>query len=244
MGSAQALLLPTRPALTKAQLRGFLAAWGGLALGGMDSFIYALVLVPALRDLLPHSGIPATPGATGYYGGLIFAAFLVGWGLSFVWGPVADHFGRVLTLALTIVCYSLFTFLGAVAKDVWMLAAFRLLAGIGIGGEWTLGSTFIAEALPDRRRAMGAGVLTGGFYLGMFFAALVNHTVGSRFGWRAVFAVGGAPILLAIYTRYAVAQPPRWRERKLSTGRSQSFVRPHLNLFSERYRARALLNIA
>ncbi len=194
MGSAQALLLPTRPALTKAQLRGFLAAWGGLALGGMDSFIYALVLVPALRDLLPHSGIPATPGATGYYGGLIFAAFLVGWGLSFVWGPVADHFGRVLTLALTIVCYSLFTFLGAVAKNVWMLAAFRLLAGIGIGGEWTLGSTFIAEALPDRRRAMGAGVLTGGFYLGMFFAALVNHTVGSRFGWRAVFAVGGAPI--------------------------------------------------
>src|SRR5437762_9883742 len=243
MGSAQALLLPTRPALTKAQLRGFLAAWGGLALGGMDSFIYALVLVPALRDLLPHSGIPATPGATGYYGGLIFAAFLVGWGLSFVWGPVADHFGRVLTLALTIVCYSLFTFLGAVAKDVWMLAAFRLLAGIGIGGEWTLGSTFIAEALPDRRRAMGAGVLTGGFYLGMFFAALVNHTVGSRFGWRAVFAVGGAPVLLAIYTRYAVAEPQRWSERKLSTGRSQSFVRPLLNLFSERYRARTLLNM-
>jgi MFS family permease len=209
----------------------------------MDSFIYALVLVPALRDLLPHSGIPATPGATGYYGGLIFAAFLVGWGLSFVWGPVADHFGRVLTLALTIVCYSLFTFLGAVAKNVWMLAAFRLLAGIGIGGEWTLGSTFIAEALPDRRRAMGAGVLTGGFYLGMFFAALVNHTVGSRFGWRAVFAVGGAPILLAIYTRYAVAEPQRWSERKLSTGRSQSFVRPLLNLFSERYRARTLLNM-
>lgn len=243
MAWAETLTLPTRPALTKAQRRGFLTAWSGLTLGGMDSFIYALVLVPALRDLLPHSGIPPTPGAIGYCGGLIFAAFLVGWGLSFAWGPVADHFGRVLTLALTIACYSLFTFLGAVATNVWMLAAFRLLAGIGIGGEWTLGSTFIAEALPDRRRAIGAGVLTGGFYLGMFLAALVNYTVGSRFGWRTVFAVGGAPVLLAVYARYAIAESQRWSERKLSRSRSESFAGPFLKIFSRDYRARTLLNM-
>src|SRR6201982_4299777 len=66
--------------LNRNQIRGFWAAWGGWALDGMDSFIYALVLVPSLRDLLPRSGIPATKGNIGYYGGVLFALFLVGWG--------------------------------------------------------------------------------------------------------------------------------------------------------------------
>jgi hypothetical protein len=65
----------------------------------------------------------------------------------------------VRTLVLTILCYSLFTFLGAMATDVWQLAAFRLLAGLGIGGEWTLGGTLVAEVLPEERRKNGAGLL-------------------------------------------------------------------------------------
>src|ERR1700686_1839134 len=81
--------------LNRNQIRGFWAAWGGWALDGMDSFIYALVLVPSLRDLLPRSGIAATKGNVGFYGGLLFALFLVGWGLAFLWGPIADKFGRV-----------------------------------------------------------------------------------------------------------------------------------------------------
>src|ERR1019366_7720171 len=108
--------------LTRNQIRGFLASWGGWALDGMDSFIYALVLVPALKELLPRSGIPANAANLGYYSGVLFA------------------------LLLTILCYSLFTFLGAVATTVWQLAAFRLLAGIGIGGEWALGGILVAEA--------------------------------------------------------------------------------------------------
>lgn len=88
--------------VTPNQLRGFWAAWGGWTLDGMDSFIYALVLVPALRELLPHSGIVPSTANVGYYGGLLFALFLVGWGLSLLWGPIADRFGRVRVLALTI----------------------------------------------------------------------------------------------------------------------------------------------
>jgi len=87
---------PPLPPLTPNQIRTFLAAWGGWALDGMDSFIYALVLIPALKDLLPRSGIPATPANIGFYGGLLFAIFLVGWGLAFLWGPVGDRFGRCL----------------------------------------------------------------------------------------------------------------------------------------------------
>ena len=140
--------------LTKNQVRGFWAAWGGWALDGMDSFIYALVLVPALRDLLPRSGIPASTASVGYYGGLLFALFLIGWGLSLVWGPIADRFGRVRTLIFTILFFSLFTLLSAVAMNVWTLAVFRLLAGVGIGGEWSMGGTFVAEEWPEERRVM------------------------------------------------------------------------------------------
>jgi hypothetical protein len=64
--------------LTRNQVRGFWAAWGGWALDGMDSFIYALVMVPVLRELLPRSGIAGDAAHVGFYGGLLFALFLIG----------------------------------------------------------------------------------------------------------------------------------------------------------------------
>src|SRR6266446_3753280 len=102
--------------LTRNQIRGFLASWGGWALDGMDSFIYALVLVPALRELLPRSGIAATNANVGYYGAILFALFLIGWGLALMWGPIADRFGRMRTLMLTVLCFSVFMFLAAIAN--------------------------------------------------------------------------------------------------------------------------------
>src|ERR1043165_2937934 len=137
-----------RTPLNSNQIKGFWAAWGGWCLDGMDAFIYSLVLVSALTELLPRSGIAATPGNIGFYGSVLFALFLIGWGLSMLWGPVAGRLRRGAALALTILCYSLFTFLCGVATDVWQLAAYRVLAGIGIGGEWFIGATFVAEAGP------------------------------------------------------------------------------------------------
>jgi len=230
----------TKSRLTKNQFRGFGAAWGGWALDGMDSFIYALVMVPALRELLPRSGIPGDAANTGFYGGLLFALFLIGWGLSLIWGPIADRFGRVRTLMLTIICYSLFTFLGAVATSVWQLAAFRLLAGVGIGGEWSMGGTFVAEEWPEERRKMGAGLMHTGYYFGIFLAAIANYTIGARYGWRAMFAVGGTPALLVALIRYGVAEPERWQKKVAQAG--QSMHRAFLQLFSPEYRRRTLLN--
>ena len=229
-----------RTPLTKNQIRGFWAAWGGWALDGMDSFIYALVMVPALRELLPRSGIPATPENLGFYGGALFALFLVGWGLSLLWGPVADRFGRVKTLMLTIACYSLFTFLGAVATSVWHLAAFRLLAGVGIGGEWSMGGTFVAEEWPEDRRKMAAGAMHTGYYFGIFLAAIANYTIGARWGWRAMFAVGGTPALLVALIRYGVTESKRWQSR--GEGRRQSMARAFLMLFGPSFRRRTVLN--
>ncbi len=225
----------TRSKLNRNQIRGFWAAWAGWCLDGMDSFIYALVLVPALRELLPNSGIQATTGAIGYYGGFLFALFLVGWGLSLLWGPVGDRFGRVRTLMLTILCYSLFTFASALVTNVWELAAFRLLGGIGIGGEWTLGGTFVAEEWPEDRRKMGAGWMHTGYYFGVLIAGLLNATVGAHFGWRAMFAVGGIPALLVIFIRKGVHEPARWKP-------AQSTTRAMSMLFSPEYRRRTILN--
>src|SRR5260370_18861648 len=114
--------------LTRNQVRGFWAAWGGWTLDGMDSFIYALVLVPSLRELLPRSGIAATKGNIGYYGGLLFALFPCVWRLAFLWGPVGDKFCRVRPLMITIVWLSAFPFFSALVTNIWQLAVLRLLA--------------------------------------------------------------------------------------------------------------------
>jgi len=232
----------TLPPLTSNQRRGFLAAWGGWVLDGMDSFIYALVMVPALRELLPRSGIPGDQSHVGFYGGLLFALFLVGWGCSLVWGPIADRFGRVRTLMLTILCYSLFTFLGAFAASVWMLAAFRFLAGVGIGGEWSMGGTFIAEELPEARRKTAAGLMHTGYYFGFFLAAIANYFVGTRYGWRAMFLLGGAPALLVGFIRYGVHESKRWENRIAQVGRSWTMRNAFGALFSPEYRRRTVLN--
>jgi MFS family permease len=228
--------------LTKNQLRGFLAAWGGWVLDGMDSFIYALVMVPALRELLPRSGIPGDQASVGFYGGLLFALFLIGWGCSLIWGPIADRFGRVRTLMLTILCYSIFTFAGAFAVNVWMLAAFRLLAGVGIGGEWSMGGTFIAEELPESRRKMAAGFMHTGYYVGIFLAAIANYFVGARYGWRAMFLIGGSPALLVGFVRYGVTESKRWKRRIEEVGRSWTMQNAFFELFSKEYRRRTILN--
>src|SRR2546430_13317758 len=98
----------SRVPLTTNQRRGFLAAWGGWVLDGMDSFIYALVMVPALRELLPRSGIAADQSHVGFYGGLLFALFLGGLGCSLIWGPIARRFGPLPPLASTSPSFSLF----------------------------------------------------------------------------------------------------------------------------------------
>jgi len=147
----------TRTRLNRSQITGFWAAWAGWTLDGMDSVIYALVLSPALTELLPKSGFKATPGNLGFAGSVLFALFLVGWGLSMFWGPIADRFGRTRVLAATIFVYAIFTGAAALSQSVWQLAVFRLLAGIGIGGEWALAGTYVAEAWPEDRRKMGAG---------------------------------------------------------------------------------------
>ncbi|KAA0995417.1 MFS transporter [Pseudomonas sp. ANT_J12] len=198
---------PIKTPLSREQIRGFWTVYLGWVLDGVDSVIFALVLIPAMTELLPNSGITATPANIAMYGSLLFGLFLIGWGLSFIWGPLADRFGRVKMLAASILVYSLFTGAAAFSENIWQLAAFRLIAGIGVGGEWALAGTYVAECWPEDRRKMGAGYLQTGYYLGFFIAALLNYTVGATYGWRVMFLCGLFPAFVAIYTALKVKEP-------------------------------------
>ena len=228
--------------LNSNQIKGFWAAWGGWTLDGMDAFIYALVLVPALTELLPRSGIAATPGNIGYYGSILFGLFLLGWGMSMVWGPIADRFGRVRALMLTILFYSVFTFLCGVVTNIWQLAVLRVLCGIGLGGEQPMGGTFIAEEWPEDRRKMGAGYMHTGYYFGFFLAAIANYYIGANFGWRWMFVLGGAPALLVGWIQSGVREPKTWQARV-----DDQHHRPRMSdafkaLFSSAYMRRTVVN--
>jgi MFS family permease len=230
------------PRLNRNQVRSFWAAWAGWTMDGMDSFIYSLVLVPALRDLLPKSGIAATPANVGYYGGLLFALFMVGWGTALLWGPIADRFGRVRTMMFSISWFSLFTLLSAFAAGVWSLAILRFLAGVGIGGEWSAGAALVAEEWPEERRTKGGAWMHTGYYVGFFLAAAANYFIGSRFGWRYMFVVGGLPALLVGFIRKNVREPERWATKLKDLGKQRKMHHAFLELFSRRYRRRTVFN--
>ena len=238
--SRQSEDLIIRTPLTQGQRHGFWAAWSGWTLDGMDAFIYALVLSPALTELLPKSGMSGAPANVAFCGSVLFALFLVGWGLAFLWGPIADRFGRTRTLAASVLVYSVFTGAAALAENVWQLGAFRLLAGIGIGGEWALAGTYVAEAWPEDRRKMGAGYLQTGYYTGFFLAAALNFTVGAHFGWRAMFLCGLVPVVLSLYIVFKVKEPERWEQATAGVAR----VSPLRAIFTGAYRRRTVVNAA
>jgi MFS family permease len=229
-----------RTPLNSNQIVGFWGAWAGWTLDGMDSFIYALVLAPALAELLPKSGYAATPGNIGLAGSILFALFLTGWGLSFIWGPLADRFGRTKVLAGTIFTFSVFTGLAATAQSVWTLGLYRFIAGVGIGGEWALAGTYIAEAWPEDRRTMGAGYLQTGYYAGFFLAAALNYTVGARFGWRAMFLTGIVPVLVSIAVLLRVEESKKWEK----TGVARRTAPPLAAILRGNYAKRTLVAAA
>ena len=226
--------------LTPNQSRSFWAAWAGWAMDGMDSFIYALVLAPAMRDLLPKSGIAPTAANVGSYGAILFALFMVGWGVALLWGPIADRFGRARTLMFTILWFSAFTLLAAFAQTIWSLAFYRFMAGFGIGGEWAVGAALVNEALPEKRRVIGGGFMHTGYYFGFFVAAAANYFIGSRFGWRPMFIAGGVPALVVAYLYNRVHEPPQWQQKAAEA--RQAMHHAFLEIFSARYLRATILN--
>ena len=198
--------------VTPYQWRVLFVAWLGWVFDSMDATIYAIVLHPALHDLL-HAGPggpPVSDGDIGWYGGIIFSIFLIGWAVGGVlFGVAADYFGRTKTLIATILIYAVFTGLAALSETWWHLAIYRFLTALGVGGEWAAGAAIVAEVWPEEKRARAAGILQSAWAVGFFLAAAFNLLLRG-YGWRVLFVVGVAPAVVALLVRFWVKEPARW----------------------------------
>lgn len=205
-----------RKGVTPYQWLVLFVAWLGWMFDSMDATIYALVLHPALEELLGSSagGGPVSQESIGWYGGLILSIFLIGWAIGgVVFGMVADFFGRTKTLIMTILIYAVFTGMAALAQDWWHLAVYRFLTALGIGGEWAAGATIVAEVWPEDKRAKAAGILQSAWAAGFFLAATMNLLLRGH-GWRALFLIGILPAVVALLVRLWVKEPERWVQAK------------------------------
>ena len=155
-------------------------------------------------------GAGASEATIGLYSSVVFSVMLVGWALGgIVFGIVADYLGRTKALVITILIYSVFTGLSAVAHTWWSLAFFRFITGLGLGGEWAAGAALVAEVWPDRLRAKAGAILQSAAAVGFFLAAVLNLWVGV-YSWRYVFLIGAFPAVLVMFLRRVVKEPEAW----------------------------------
>ena len=196
--------------LTPYQWRVLVCACLGWALDIMDGYLYAIILFPAMSDLLGTT----ESAAIGLYGGIVLSIFMIGWALGgLIFGPIADRYGRAKTMAITILVYAGFTGLCGIAGSWQELALYRFLTGIGIGGEWAAGAALIAESWPEKSRAKAAGIMQASGGIGFFLATALYLFIGP-YGWRWVFALGVLPAIVAFYIRRSLEEPERWTKAK------------------------------
>ena len=185
-------------------------------LDGFDSSMYGYILVGALTELLPASGIEASRANIGLYGGLLFSIFMLGWACSMVWGWAADRYGRVRIMCWTVLVYSVFTALCGLSTGIVTFALFRFAAGFGIGGEWAAGTPLLQESVPENTRVRLAGWLHTATPTGLFLAAFVTLVAGGMLGWRGMFFLGILPALLIAYLRTNIPEPARAAPSEMS----------------------------
>jgi MFS family permease len=209
--------------LTRYQWTVLFAAWLGWGFDVFDAFLFNYVApncVPTLLGL--EIGSAAAKQATLYWTGVLTSLLLLGWAAGGVlFGAIADRIGRTRTLMLTMLLYALGTAACAVAPNIWVLAFFRLVASLGIGGEWAAGASMVAEVVPEEKRVEAGALLYTAAPLGLFLATFVNHQVAAVWlaespetSWRIVFLFGLVPAAVAFVVRLFVREPERWARVK------------------------------
>lgn len=228
-----------RQALAGRQRHVFWASYFGWLLDGFDSTVYAFVLVPALKYLLPTSGVPVTQLA--FYGLTFFAIFLAGWGSSFVVGFAADRYGRLRVLGLSILLYALGTLGSGLAHNLAEFGIARFVAGFGLGAEWFIGGTGVAESVPEKDRDVWAGRFHSAWYVGFILAAAIVPFLSPAIGWRGVFFIGVIPAALLFYIRFRAVEPYRWVDARERLGERMNVGRSIKTVFSPQYRRQTIM---
>src|SRR2546423_3187768 len=188
--------------VTSAQRRTLLAAALGWMLDAFDAMLYALVLTYIMRDLGMSKAV------AGSLGSLTLLASGIG-GVAF--GFLADRVGRTRALMGSILTYSICSFASGLSTSILMLAIFRFILGLGMGGEWNTGATLVAETWPDHLRARALALVQSSWAIGYALAAIVAGVMLRFTNWRYVFFVGILPALVTLWIQKDVHEPEMWR---------------------------------
>jgi MFS transporter, SHS family, lactate transporter len=198
MSSAQTSRLNTK------QLNAVIACFLGWTLDAFDFFI----LIFVFPDIAKEFGTSVTTVTIAIW--LTLGMRPVG---AFLFGLMADRFGRRPTLMLDILCYSALGFASGFAPSLSVLFVLRALFGIAMGGEWGVGSSLTMETIPPSTRGVISGLLQAGYPCGYLLASITYALLFNHIGWRGMFMVGAIPALLVIFVRMGVEESPAWKER-------------------------------
>jgi MFS transporter, SHS family, lactate transporter len=193
--------------LTPVQRNTFVACFLGWSLDAFDFFILTFCVSAIATEFQTKVSV------------VLEAVFLtlvfrpVG---AFLFGLVADRFGRRPTLMVDIIAYSVFELSSAFAPSLKVFLITRALFGIAMGGEWGVGAALAFETLPAEGRGFFSGVLQEGYVVGNLLAALVYGTLFHFVGWRGMFVIGALPAFLVIYIRTKVDESPAWLQGRVS----------------------------
>jgi MFS family permease len=201
------------------------AAWLGWGFDIFDSLLFNYVAPNAVPVLL---GIPlgtaAARSATLQWTGILTSLLLIGWAAGgIIFGRVADRLGRTRTLLLTMMMYAIGTAACAFAPNMATLVFFRIVASLGIGGEWAAGAAMVAEVVPEHRRVEAGALLYTAAPLGLFLASFVTYQVQGVFrrdpetAWRLRVSVRPPPAAVAFFVRLFIKEPERWQRTAVCT---------------------------
>ena len=211
------------------------AAFLGWMFDGVEIGLFPLIVRPAFLSL----GL-TDDSQIAFWNSVVVAAFLLGaatGGIAFGW--LGDKIGRVRSMVIAILIYSLFTGACALAQQPWHLGVFRFIASLGMGGEWALAVALVMECWPERHRPKLAGAIGAAANVGFLFIAVVAlFKPVTTDSWRWMMLVGAVPALLALGVSVLVPESERWKE-SLKHGKSQ----PLREIFSPQLRRRTLFAI-
>lgn len=195
--------------LNREQRSAVVASFLGWTLDAFDFFLLTFVLTDIAKEF--STGVPAVAEAIA----LTLMMRPLG---AFIFGLLAERFGRRPVLMLDILFYSAMGIATAFSTSLEMLLILRALFGIGMGGEWGLGAALALETVPPKARGLVSGILQQGYAVGYLLAAVLFWTLYDRIGWRGMFVVGVIPALLVLYLRMTVKESPVWETVKATRG--------------------------
>jgi MFS family permease len=206
---------PAKPALfadvTRYQWIVLAIASVGWIFDVFEGQIYTVTRNRLMAELLTlEIGDPAVK----FYGEVVFGFFLAGGTVGGVlFGALADRIGRRPTMTLTILMYSVFSGLTYFATNWQQVAALRFLVAMGVGGEWAVAASVVAEVFPPRARTAASGIFHSSSVAGTLLATAAGSLVAAN--WRAAYLLGLAPALLVLWVRASMREPERWQQAKL-----------------------------